>query len=203
MPAFFLGAWMWLKSAFGVIAEAAKSFFKSLDGQGWVGLIAALVLTFLWLRAEGESRHWHKQSDRFESLHKAEVANEAKIAKQAVDLKTRVDALTSSITSTLKERSDAENARIAADADAVRLRGPGKAVCPGGPGAAGTPVRSGQTAAAATDAGSQVPSGNWARVPWDWLVILTQEHDQMRTDLQAIEDQHAQLEKAWPKGTAK
>lgn len=201
MPLFLLGVWSWLKDAFSVACEAAKSFFKSLDGQGWVGLAVSLGLTVCVLHFIGEARHWHKQSNRFEALHNAELAHDASIAKQAVDLKNSVDALTSSVTNVLKERADAQNARIAADAAALRLRGPGKATCPGNTVIAGAPVRS--EPSASTNAGSPLPADDRAAVPWSWLVNVIEEHDQMRSKLQAVEDQHAQLEKAWPKGTAK
>ena len=179
------------------IGRGLKAFFGALNVQGWIGLVAALLLGWKWLGAAGEARHWHKQSDRYEALYNGEVANEAKIAKQAVDLKTRIDALTSSITKTVRDMHDAEDRRIASDADAIRLRGPGKATCPSSAGASSAAVR--HDAATGADAGPQVSSGDWAAVPWNWLVQVVEEHDQLLNKVKAAEEQHTQLEQAWPK----
>ncbi len=191
IKAFFGG---WLKAAFAAVA----SFFRALNAQGWAGLIVCVCLSFATLHFAVDARHWHKQDGRDVKALNAEIANEAKIAKQAVDLKARVDALTSSVTAQIKERSDAESRRIAADAAAVRLRGPGKAVCPGNPGAAGIAIRHDEATPTGADAGSQVSSGDRAAVSWAWLVTVIQEHDELLSKVRATEDQHHALETAWP-----
>lgn len=194
-----LGGWNILK----LVGQVIASFLGKLDGRGWVELVCGIIAGLAIIHYASEARHWKKQDAQDVKALNIEKAQEASIAKQAVDLKARIDALTSNLTKLLREQTDAENASIAAAADAVRLRGPGKAACPGGPIPAAAPVRHDQTTPANADAGPEVPSGNWARVSWDWLVTVIEEHDQMRADLQATEDQHAQVEKAWPKGTQK
>jgi hypothetical protein len=186
------GGWNLLKMGFSALAD----FLKSLNPQGVIGLLVALILTILSIHEWSEQRHWHKQSDRYEALYNAELAHEQKIAKQAVDLKTRIDALSSSITTEVKDEHDAEDRRIASDADTVRLRGPGKAACTGDSSTAAAAVRPGSSASA--NAGPQMSPGDRATVPWDWLVTVVEEHDQLLNKVKATEDQHDQLEKAWP-----
>lgn len=183
--------------------ETFCAFLSKLDGRGWCELGCGLVAALVILHFATDARHWRKQDARDVKALQVEKAHEAEIARQAVDLKTRIDTLTLNVTKVIKDRADAENDRIAADADAIRLRGPGKATCPRDASAPAAPVRRDETAPAGADAGSEVPSGDRAAVSWTWLVGVIQEHDQMRNELQAVEDQHAQLEKAWPKGTAK
>jgi hypothetical protein len=50
------------------------AFFKALNLQGWIGLAGCLLLAYFWIGQRGEARHWHKQSDRFEALYRAEQA---------------------------------------------------------------------------------------------------------------------------------
>jgi hypothetical protein len=66
----------WLKAAL----SAVSSFFRALNAQGWIGLIASATLAFLLVRAESESRHWHKQSDRYEKLYAADHATLQRIS---------------------------------------------------------------------------------------------------------------------------
>lgn len=189
---------LFFSGALSTVWAAFKSFFGALNAQGWVGLIGCALLTFGFVHQWGEARHWHKQSDRNGKLYQNELDHEAKIAKQAVDLKARIDALTSSITMTLKERNDAQGRRIAADADGFRVSGPGKAVCPGNPVAPAAAVH-GQPSTAPKNAGPQVPAGDRAAVSWAWLVQVVQEHDELLSKVGTVEEQHRQLEQAWPK----
>jgi hypothetical protein len=49
---------------------AALAILKALGALPKPLFIAACgLLAFLFIRAEGESRHWHKQSDRYEKLY--------------------------------------------------------------------------------------------------------------------------------------
>ena len=52
------------------LVGAAWQFLSALPKPVFMG--ACGLLAFLWLRAEGESRHWHKQSDRYEKLYNAD-----------------------------------------------------------------------------------------------------------------------------------
>jgi len=172
------GSWNLVKMG----GSAIGGFLSKLNAQGVAGLAVALVLAGLCIHEWGEQRHWHKQSDRYEKLYNADEADAKRIAAQAIALKQQIDALSSSISAALKEKHDAEDSRIGADADAVRVRGPGKAVCASHAqlpaGASGHE----QAAPAATNAGPQVPAGDWAAVPWSWLVTVIEEHDQLLND---------------------
>ena len=70
--------WLAIRAFFGGLLKAGLSaisrFFVSLNAQGWIGLIACGLLAFLFIRAEGESRHWKKQSRQFERLYRADHA---------------------------------------------------------------------------------------------------------------------------------
>ena len=50
---------------------------RLLNGQGLAGLAASLCLALLLVVQKGETRHWHKQSDRFEQLHADEASAHA------------------------------------------------------------------------------------------------------------------------------
>jgi hypothetical protein len=53
--------------------EAALAIVKAVGALPKPVFIAACgLLAFLFIRAEGESRHWHKQSDRYEKLYNQE-----------------------------------------------------------------------------------------------------------------------------------
>lgn len=193
-----LGGWNIAK----LIGAAIGRFFAALNIQGWIGLCVSAALAFVANSQWSHAGHWHKQSDRFEGLYNAELAHEAKIAKQAVDLKTKIDTLSSSLTAVIKERNDEQNRRIAADVSALRLSGPGKAVCPGNPGAAAAPVRQQQAAAAADAPGSPLPPSDRAAVSWAWLVQRAQEHDELLSKVQSVIDQRSRLEQSWPQAEA-
>src|SRR5690348_1339714 len=70
MPAFL--AWPVIKALLGGVVQKLVRFLSVLIGQGVIGLIAACILAFLWIRAEGEARHWHKQSNQFEKHYNVE-----------------------------------------------------------------------------------------------------------------------------------
>jgi hypothetical protein len=63
-----------LRLFFGGILSKIMAFLRSLNGQGVIGLIVSVALTFLLVRAEGEARHQRKQAARFEALYRADHA---------------------------------------------------------------------------------------------------------------------------------
>lgn len=178
------------------IGKEVGSALSKLNAQGWIGLLAVTILSISTAHFALSANRWKAQEAKDAHNVQVEKAAAAQIASQAVDLKQRTDALTSSLTQAIKERTDAENSHLVATTDALRLSGPGKAVCASHPVIAAAPVQRGAPAGA--DSGPSVPSDNRAAVPWSWLVTVIREHDQMRNDLQAVEDQHTQLEQAWP-----
>jgi hypothetical protein len=127
------------------------------------------------------------------------AAEDQRLANAARDLKARIDAQDALIAADERKIADEKNRADAADAAALKLRGPGAATCRSGPGAPATPVRRVEAPPAAPAAGPALPSADWASVPWDWLVQVVEEHDELLNDVQAAKDQHDKLEKTWPK----
>jgi hypothetical protein len=143
-----------------LIGSLLKQFFEALDVQGWIGLVAAVVLAVLLVREHGEARHWSKQSAQFEKLYRGEklaheltVANYRAAAEKArrddAANKARVEAEQSAI----NERSAHDyEARIAAARAAARRLQQGGASATN-PGSGGKPsVSSVSAAAGAVDA---------------------------------------------------
>jgi hypothetical protein len=201
MGAFFLKLALGGLNILKLIGGAIASFFRALNVQGWIGLGVALLLGFLLLQQHGETRHWHKQSDQFEKLYRGELANEARIAKQARDLKRSIDTLTANISQTMRDWNNAENRRIASSADTVRVLGPGKAICPGGPviaAGAGGP----QSARGPGDASvAQVPSGervDLIALPFAPTVDFAEQHDLNRAEVLTWREWYRKLLAAWP-----
>jgi hypothetical protein len=114
----------------------------------------------------------------------------------ALTWKGQVETKATTIATLQRKLTDEENKRVAADADAARLRGPGKAAAPAGcrpgdrAGPAATADRPDGAAAAGANAGPQMPaadgSGQFALVPWDWLVDVVSEHDQLRNSVASV-----------------
>jgi hypothetical protein len=122
------GGWNLVKMGFTALGD----FLKSLNAQGVVGLLVALVLSYFLYTQWSEARHWKKQSARYETLYtrdhtafgrtvlnyraaaaKAEAADRANSArvKAQQDLNSQ-------------EQSDDYEARLAAArAEYQRLRG--------------------------------------------------------------------------------
>jgi len=104
-----------------------------------------------------------------------------------------------------REKNDAEIRAHAAAADALLVRGPGAAASrcrPGDPAAlpAGAGGHDG-AAAAGTAARPDVPEGDWATVPWAWLVTVVREHDDLRSEALTWRTDHAQQSAAWQRLT--
>jgi hypothetical protein len=83
----------------------------------------------------------------------------------------------------LKDQANEAHLATAVAATDLRVRGPGRASCP-------APVDAGasgheQALTAEADAGLAVSPEHWARVPWDWLVTVIQEHDDVLTEADA------------------
>lgn len=188
-----------LLGAIRSIGKALAAFLGKLNAQGWLGLAGCILLGILTLHQWGEARHWKKQSAQYEKLYRGELDHQARIAKQATDLKAKIEALTAHISATLKEWTNAQNRRIAGAADDLRVLGPGKAACPGNSGIA--PSAGGRVATSGTGdaAGPQMPVADRAGVPWQWLVDRAEQCDLNRTEVLSWREWHAKLLEAWPK----
>jgi hypothetical protein len=183
---------------------ALRRFFGSLNAQGWIGLICCAGMAMIALHQWGEARHWKKQSGQFEKLYRADEASFAKIAAHAQAIKQKTDQLSASINKTIKEKNDAENARISATVDALRLRGPGKAACSG---SASTPAVPGPAAAApAINAGvDRLPDQGGQQLialPFPDTLSFAAAFDRLRAEVAADREQREQLERIWPTSSA-
>lgn len=129
-----------LRMFFGGILSKIMAFLRSLNGQGVIGLIVAVALAFLLVRAESESRHWHKQSDRYEKLYTAEHSGRITDRQAYVTAQAQAAALNKAHVATenrLREQIN-ETSRDSFIADRDRLRAEAGAA-KGSAGATGVP----------------------------------------------------------------
>jgi hypothetical protein len=146
--------------------EFLAAALKWLGWRGLVGLAAVAILTTMLLIQKGETRHWKKQSDRYETLYNQDKAAFAKtvagyraayskaVADDAANLK-RVQQDQATVN---QQREASYEARIAdARTRADRLQRDAEARAhPGGPGSApvpGLPAAPGGVAPGAPQAG--------------------------------------------------
>jgi dsDNA-binding SOS-regulon protein len=123
------------------------------------------------------------------AFNRGSEAAYAKVDKRATQLANQLTAAAVK----LKDQANEEHLAIAVAATDLRVRGPGRASCP-------APVDAGsggheQILAAEADAGLAVSPENWARVPWDWLVTVVQEHDDLLTEAGAWRENKQQESK--------
>lgn len=162
-----------------------------------LGLACALALFFV---------HQHIAHKALAAAYNHGKSDEAAaIAKKALALKTRIDALTSRIALDERNKNDAENRRISAAADALRLRGPGKASCSvhSQPAAAAGGHDHGGTGDVAV---GPLPDG--ARVdliglPFADTVDFAKNHDSWRAEALSWRSYYARLKQAWPSDKGK
>lgn len=107
--------------------------------------------------------------------------------KAAQDAKAEADR---KLAAALREKANAENARITTRTNDLRLRGPGAAACPNF--TAPSTRTSGRNAAApeAGAAGLGVPENDRAAVPWGWLVGQIEDKDKCLIEAGSWREQH-------------
>lgn len=168
MPALFL-----LKLALGARSAATAAWrgiyaaLRSLNAQGWIGLIAVLLLGYALIGQRGEARHWRKQSNRYEQLYRGEhsahartVANYRAAAEQARAAdKANADRVRREQAAINERTTDELETRLAdarARAERLRRRAGTASANPGSGGAApvpGIPGAAGSAGQAAGEAG--------------------------------------------------
>lgn len=84
---------------------------RLLNPQGIAGLVAALRLAILLVIQKGETRHWRKQSARFEQLHQGSEADRARMT---------ADFATAAETARAADRANVE--RVAGEQGAINHR---------------------------------------------------------------------------------
>lgn len=118
------------------------------------------------------------------AFDRGEKSAYAKVDKRATDLANQLTASANK----LKDEANAEHVDTAIAATDLRVRGPGRASCP----APIVATSGGHQPAAAEEAnaGPEVSPGDWARVPWSWLVDVVQEHDDLLTEATSWRKDH-------------
>lgn len=114
------------------------------------------------------------------AFNRGEQSAYAKVDKRATELANQLTVAANK----LKDQANEERLDTAVAATDLRVRGPGRASCPA-PVDAGTGGHE-QAPTPEADAGLAMSPENWARVPWDWLVTVVQEHDDLLTEASAF-----------------
>lgn len=187
-------AWL-AKSA--LMRSPIGDFLKSVPRSIWMlGIITLLAGGYLW--------HQHAAQRAIAAAEKrGEDRAYANVERQARELEAKANALNRSIAEQMRKRNDEQARRIAVAADGLRLRGPGAARCtvvaglPAAPGGRVTPDRP------AYAAGSRVPPGDRAAVPWSWLVERAEQADLNRAEALAWRDWYARFKAEWDRWNAK
>lgn len=168
---------------------------------GGLGRLLGLKVSLrVWMLVAALAFAWHWHHGKVKAADRAGYSRAmGEVEGKAIALKTKIDTLTTKISTELRSRNDEENRRIARDAGALRLRGPGKAACPAGarlPSGSGGYISPGGLGDAA---GSQVPDRDRAAVPWGWLVDRAEEHDADRAEVVTWREWYRKMVAAWPK----
>jgi hypothetical protein len=135
----------------------------------------------------------------------------AHVAEQANAIRIKAEALSASIAAQERTRHEQDLRRNAADAAALRVRGPGAAASHCGPvdhpGLSASAGGRLDAASGADAAGPALPAGEWATVPWTWLVDRAREHDDLLAEVRTWRSSDTRPRSAWeqmraqPKGT--
>lgn len=181
----------WLARS-ALMTSPAGAFLKAVPRWAWIalGAVALLVAGVVW------------HHGKVRAHDKAVIAAEdARLAKQALELKARIDALNSQISSLIKDKNDAENRRIAADADALRVSGPGKAVCrsAGLPAPASGYVAPGRPGAATVDSVPDTEGQQLIGLPFAPAIDFAEQCDINRSEALSWREWYQKLAASWPK----
>jgi hypothetical protein len=121
-----------------IFPEAALVILKAVGALPKPVFIAACgVLAFLFIRAEGESRHWQKQSDRYEILYDREyigrIADRQAYADAQAAAAAKNEAQVAHIKQAQQEITDATVSRLNSRLELIRgeLRKPAPQGAPG------------------------------------------------------------------------
>lgn len=171
---------------------AAKAAFGMVPKWVWAALAGAILFAF--------AVNWHSGKVRAFGNERYQAGYDA--AKGEIEaLRRQVNQRNAELAAALRSKSDEENRRIAADADNLRLRGAGKAACVARlPAAAGGHDEAGRPADAA---GPEMPAGEWAAVPWGWLVGRAETHDLYRNEALSWREWHKAFSAEWEAYKAK
>jgi len=141
---------------------------------------ACLILFALW---------------QMERAHSSKVERRAELYRsELVRITGELEAANNRIAAELRRKHDEETRRIAGAADDLRVSGPGRARASCPPAAASGHSASG---GAGDVARPEMPSGDSATVPWQWLVSRAEAADLNRSEVIAWREWHARFTAEW------
>lgn len=191
-----------------VVLGNAGSLFKRVPRWVWIALAVAALLVAGYVyhqhragAAIAAAKAEQKKADdaawqaRFDEMH-----------AQAVDIRTKAETIGRKISSTLKERHDAQIRDHDAVAGDMRLRGPGKAAAPANcrpvdyPGLSAAAGGVGGPGGGGAAAAGPLPSNErLALVPWSWLVDQARQADDSRSEVITWRNWYIDQVEAWEK----
>lgn len=183
--------------------------FKKVPRWAWIAAAAVALLTggYLFHQHRAHAAIAAAKAEQKAADDAAFAKRIAAVAAQATEIRKRAEALSASISNEERIKNDQAHARNAADADALRLRGPGAAAsnCRPVDHPAAPAASSGHSQAAATSPAPRpgMPANDWATVPWQWLVTVVKEHDDLLADEVTTRAADAQQRAAWEKMRSK
>ena len=190
-----------LASAFGpgifarIGAAVMHDFTAAVD---WLSRdfwrVTTLIACIYIVITHFELIHWKHSSAKWESQYTTlHTENEKLTARIKAADKAIADQAAQ-----IRKANDETNRLIAGDAGSLRLSGPGRSICR--PGASGSSSEH-SPGAKPNASGPPLPPDDLSAVPWDWLVTRSEEHDQLRAEVQAWHDWYGMLVKNWPNDT--
>jgi hypothetical protein len=180
-------------------------FARRIPPKTWlyIAVAVAVVAGVVWHQHRAHAAIAAAEArgvDRANAIWSAKVA---KVAAEAAAVRRSAERVGAAISKEERTKDDEARIRNATTSDALRLRGagaaashcrpldhPGLAAAAGGhePGAAGPDA-----------AGPPVPAGDWALVPWGWLVERAREHDDGLAEIIAWRSSDQRQREAWEK----
>jgi hypothetical protein len=164
---------------------AIRTFLGGLPRGVWIFLAGALLIA--------AGAWWHSGKVKAYGAEQYQAGRDSRDA-EIIAAQKRVEEANARVTAEIRKRTDEENRRIAADATNLRLSGPGRA------GVACPPVRAGGHSEAGGNAdapGPGVYAGDFAAVPWPWLVERAEQSDLNRSEVLAWREWHERLAAEW------
>ena len=179
------------------------AFLKAIPKQVWIALAIAFAVGAA-VAVHQHVAHMAIADAKTEQTRADSADFDRQIAQAHADAlawRNRAIEESQQITKLEKDKADAETRAHAAAADALLVRGPGAAASHCGPGypaaVSGGAGGHDQAAPAGAAARPQVPPGDWATVPWSWLVGVVREHDDLRSEDLTWRDDHARQAATW------
>ena len=189
------------KAVAGKAISGAKNIFAAIPPKAKLAIAGVLLLIVLFFVHQHIAHKHLKAADKagYDRAKAEDAAELAAAHRQALEARRQAEAAGAEISRNTREKNDEEARNIARDAGDLRLRGPGQARCrqldhsglPAGGG--GHDAVGGQPDAA----GSEMPAGELAAVPWPWLVGRAEQADLNRAEVLSWREWYDRQFKAW------